>query len=82
MLDQKWEFVFEDGILTFSDTVIAVVGLDDDDDDDKDEDDEENDVDKNNDDKDNDDGFCLVTNAGSVVTCQWEVCGTDPAALE
>lgn len=29
-----------------------------------------------------DNGLCFVTNTGSVVTCQWEVCGKDPAALE
>lgn len=66
-----------------------VIGLDDDDDDDSDdgnEDDENDDVDENDDDEDededNDDGFCFVTKTGSVVTCQWEVCGMDPAALE
>lgn len=50
--------MLEDGILTVSGT--AAVGLDDDAD--EDDEGEENDVD--------DDGFCLVTNAGSVVTCQ------------
>lgn len=51
--------------------VIAVMGLDDEDDDDEGK---ENDVgkdDENEDDaEDSDDGFCFVTNAGSVVTCQ------------
>jgi len=82
LFDQKWELVPKDGIRTVSGTVIAVIGLDDEDadeDDDDDDESEENDVGK---DEDNDDGFCFVTNAGSVVTCQWEVCGTDPAALE
>lgn len=87
LFDQKWELVLEDGIRTVSDTVIVVIGLDDDDNnDDGNEDDENDDIDENDDgeddDKNNDDGFCFVTNTGSVVTCQWEVCGMDPAALE
>lgn len=92
LFDQKWELVPEGGTLTVSDAVIVVIGLDDDDVDGEDEDeDEENDGDEGdnddengneNDDDDSDEGFCFVTNAGSVVTCQWEVCGMDPAALE
>lgn len=31
---------------------------------------------------DDEEGLCLVINAGSVVTCQWAVCGAEPAALE
>jgi len=63
--------VLEDGILTVSDAVIAVVGLDDDNEnEDVDDEDEENDVDKDDDNEDDDGGFCLVTNAGSVVICQ------------
>lgn len=75
--DQKWELVPKDGTLTDSSTVIAaVIGLDEDDDVDNDTEDD------NDDDNDDEDcsGFCFVTNAGSVVTCQWEVCGI--AALE
>lgn len=67
-MDQKWELVPEDGIRTVSGTVIAVIGLDDEDDDDEDE---ENDVGKDDENEDDaDDGFCFVTKAGSVVTCQ------------
>lgn len=65
LFDQKWELVPEDGIRTVSGTVIAVIGLDDEDDED-----EENDVGKDDENEDDDDGFCFVTKAGSVVTCQ------------
>lgn len=67
LFDQTWEFVLKDGVRTVSGTVIAVIGLDDEDDDDG----EESDVGKDDENEDDaEDGFCFVTNAGSVVTCQ------------
>lgn len=57
--------MLEDGFRTFSD---AVIGFDDDDD--ENDEGEEKDVNKDIEDKDVDDGFCFVTKAGSVVTCQ------------
>lgn len=90
LFDQKWAFVLRDGTrTTVSDDTPPIAIVDDEDEGGEDgeegEEGEENDSegdDGNENEEDGDGVFCFVTNAGSVVTCQWEVCGTEPAALE